>query len=356
MAILPGEPAPYFHARSDTNPRYSFNVIAGRNLVLTFIAPQTEGSEYLKQLSASPMFDSERAALFIVTNNSAGEKALPLRLSGVRAFFDDEREIAKLFDLDKCDSLPISFIISPRLQVIGLVTAPEEHHANAVLEIVERAPHVAQLPPMLAHPPVMIIPHVFEPELCEFLIAGYKADGGRDSGFMRDVDGRTVEIKDSSHKVRRDWNIEKGNKAIIDTIQDRFLKRVIPEIKKAYQFDVTRMERYIVSCYNADDGGHFNAHRDNTTKGTAHRRFAVSVNLNADEYDGGDLRFREFGMQTYRPPTGGCCIFSCSLLHEATPVTKGVRYAFLPFLYDEAARKVREENLKYFGDERSLSS
>ena len=50
--------------------------------------------------------------------------------------------------------------------------------------------------------------------------------------------------------------------------------------------------------------------------------------------------------QTYRPPTG-CCVFSCSLLHEATPVTKGVRYVFLPFLYDEAARKVREDNFKY---------
>ena len=38
-------------------------------------------------------------------------------------------------------------------------------------------------------------------------------------------------------------------------------------------------------------------------------------------------------------------VFSCSLLHEATPVTSGRRYAFLPFLYDEAARKVRDANL-----------
>ena len=37
-------------------------------------------------------------------------------------------------------------------------------------------------------------------------------------------------------------------------------------------------------------------------------------------------------------------VFSCSLLHEATPVTRGVRYATLPFLYDEAAAKVREAN------------
>ena len=94
-------------------------------------------------------------------------------------------------------------------------------------------------------------------------------------------------------------------------------------------------------------GGHFRPHRDNTTRGTAHRRFAVSLNLNAEDYDGGDLRFPEFGARTYRPPSGGACVFSCSLLHEATPITRGQRFVFLPFLYDEAARKVREENLKY---------
>ena len=37
-------------------------------------------------------------------------------------------------------------------------------------------------------------------------------------------------------------------------------------------------------------------------------------------------------------------VFSCSLLHQAMPVTRGRRYAFLPFLYDEAAARVREAN------------
>ena len=39
------------------------------------------------------------------------------------------------------------------------------------------------------------------------------------------------------------------------------------------------------------------------------------------------------------------------LLHEATPVTKGRRYAFLPFLYDDAAAQVRERNRQYLSDE-----
>ena len=35
-------------------------------------------------------------------------------------------------------------------------------------------------------------------------------------------------------------------------------------------------------------------------------------------------------------------VFSCSLLHEATPVTRGIRYATLPFLYDDAAAALRD--------------
>jgi predicted 2-oxoglutarate/Fe(II)-dependent dioxygenase YbiX len=37
-------------------------------------------------------------------------------------------------------------------------------------------------------------------------------------------------------------------------------------------------------------------------------------------------------------------VFSCSLLHEATPVTKGTRYATLPFLFDEAGDQIRAAN------------
>ena len=44
-------------------------------------------------------------------------------------------------------------------------------------------------------------------------------------------------------------------------------------------------------------------------------------------------------------------VFSCSLLHEATPITRGRRFAFLPFLYDEAAAEIRRQNLSQIGDE-----
>jgi predicted 2-oxoglutarate/Fe(II)-dependent dioxygenase YbiX len=103
------------------------------------------------------------------------------------------------------------------------------------------------------------------------------------------------------------------------------------------------MERYIVGCYTAEDGGHFRAHRDNTTKGTAHRRFAILINLNA-EFEGGEVSFPEYGPRSFRPPQGGAVVFSCSLLHAVSKVKQGRRYAFLPFVYDDAAAALREQN------------
>ena len=192
---------------------------------------------------------------------------------------------------------------------------------------------------------MLVVPDVFEPELCRRLIDLYEADGGEESGFMRDVDGKTRLLVDPNHKVRRDYMV--ADPVLVKELHTKIKRRLDPMIKRSFQFESTRIERLLVACYEAEANGHFRAHRDNTTLGTAHRRFAVTINLNAEEYEGGDLCFPEFGPATYRAPTGGAIVFSCSLLHEARPVTKGRRFAFLPFLYDEAGAALRERNARF---------
>jgi len=350
IRLTPGDPAPWVTARSIGNPAYKLHMAAGRWMVVTLLptAGSDPGAALVRALGEDEgSFDDRHACLFLASRDPADEaqRRLDQRLPGIRVFWDADGEVTKAFGGESVD-LPVSFVLTPRLQVMTIVaTADPAEHARQVLGAVRAAPRLDALPEAMTVTPVLVIPGVLEPELCRELIRRYHASGGRESGFMRDVDGKTTEIRDPSHKVRKDYDIE--DPAMVQMLQARFVRRVVPEIKKAFQFEVTRMERYIVARYAADDGGHFRAHRDNTTLGTAHRRFAVSVNLNAEEYEGGDLRFPEFGMRTYRAPTGGGVVFSCSLLHEATRVTRGTRYAFLPFLYDEAARKIREANFRH---------
>ena len=167
---------------------------------------------------------------------------------------------------------------------------------------------------------MLVLSNVFEPEFCQHLIGLYEAHGGEQGGFMREVYAKTVGVQDQRHQVRKDYTIE--DRTLMAQTQARILRRVVPEIEKVHCFRVTRMERYLVGCYAAEDGGHFGAHRDNTTAGTAHRRFAVSINLNA-AFEGGEVSFPEYGPRSFKPPPGGAMVFSCSLLHAVSRVTSG---------------------------------
>jgi hypothetical protein len=121
----------------------------------------------------------------------------------------------------------------------------------------------------------------------------YQQRGGVNSEFMCDINGQTVAILYYSHKRRTDSEID--NEQLRQACMVRIHDRLVPEIRKAFQFNATPMERTIVACYSSDTADHLRPHCDNTSCGTAHRRFAVSLVLNAESFEGGFLRFPEFG-------------------------------------------------------------
>ena len=345
--LFPGDPAPWFTAPTRANPRFVFSSVAGRYVVLMFVP--SHGDEGAQAATAAvraqrKLFDDDKVALFYVTADAGDvvDARIQDEVPGIRWFFDSEGEVRSLYDTqdERLAREGGWFLIDPALRIMA---AGPLSHAAGMTQLIANLPrpdlHAGT--PVMA--PVLIVPRIFEPEFCRKLIELYDAQGGTVSGFMREVDGKTVAVHDESHKRRKDALIE--DEELKTQCRARIVRRLVPEIKKAFQFEATRMERYLVACYEDTNKGMFRPHRDNTTGGTAHRKFAVSLNLNAEEYEGGDLRFPEFGSRTYRPPTGGAVVFSCSLLHEATPVTKGRRFVFVPFLYDEEGARIREANM-----------
>jgi hypothetical protein len=196
---------------------------------------------------------------------------------------------------------------------------------------------------MLGHfAPLLYVPEVFEPEFCRALISAFEHGETQPSGFYQTKGalGKSERVIDPSHKARRDHLVI--DPILLDGIRRRLDRRVVPEIQKAFTRRVTGVEQYKVVRYDAEEGGHFGAHRDNVVKHNAHRRFALTLNLNAEEYEGGGLLFPEHGPDLYAPATGDAVIFSCSLLHQATPVSKGHRYVLLAFFFDEESRQLNE--------------
>ncbi len=338
-----GEYAPWFFARAlDGADRYAFSSIGGRHVLMLFFgrASAQVAAEALAVVQQNrSLFDDENCCFFGVTVDPDDEKSgrIAQDLPGIRFFLDYDRAVSKAYGALRPDDRfePHWLVLDRELRIRARFRITDGE--KAIADLRQRLAGVQE-----SWAPVITVPDVFEPDLCRKLIGLYEGRGGEPSGFMRDVDGKTTLIVDSDFKQRRDCLID--DTKLMELLAGRIARRVAPAIERAFQFKATRIERYLVACYEAG-AGHFRPHRDNTTHGTAHRRFAVTINLNADEYEGGDLRFPEFGPRTYRAPTGGAVVFSCSLLHEATPVTYGKRYAFLPFLYDEEAKKVREANL-----------
>ena len=334
--LILGAPAPMFCAESHINPDFAFSSLGGNFVLLVFPPVDREGRAAVDAaLEANrAVLGTDRVITFVVLRDRAEYEARTPG-HGLRWFLDERGEIEALYG----PAPPIWVLMDPMLRVLAFGSLTET-------DLVFR--NIRNLPPPDRHAgveitaPVLTVPRILEPALCRRLIDYYQERGGAPSGTMRQVGDRTVPVM-SSFKSRRDASIL--DEDLKQQLRNRVRLRLMPEIERAFQFQVTRIERYIVACYDAGEGGYFRPHRDNTATATAHRKFAVSINLNAEQFEGGDLRFPEFGSRTYRPPTGGAVVFACGLLHEATPVTKGTRYATLPFLFDEAGEAIRQQNL-----------
>lgn len=325
--------------------RLAFDPFPGRYIALAFLGSIADpaAQSALTVLSAkSRLVDDSKAAFFAVVSElgSAPPIALQAQFPSI-VFLMDGDETARAFGVDR------SFVIlDPALRVIDVAPL---HEADQVLACLRRLP--APLEAFGAAPPapILVLPHVFEPELCAHLVGCFERGDGRETGFMQDQGGRPVENFDGEWKRRRDFHLT--DQRLIANLRARIGRRICPEIKKAFQMRPTRIERDLVARYDAETGGHFGPHRDDTGMSVAHRRFAVSINLNA-EFEGGEISFPEYSPQSFKAAPGAAVVFSASILHQVSRVTRGRRYVFLTFLFDEEAERVREANLRAMREQR----
>ena len=185
--------------------------------------------------------------------------------------------------------------------------------------------------------PVLFIPRVLEPGLCRHLQEIWSASHV-ETGVERSVDATRAEVIEAESKRRQDHVVEDPD--LIRALTQTIGRRVLPEIRRSFNYAADRFEGFKISCYEASSSGFFHAHRDNLSPSTAHRRLAMSLNLN-DDFAGGELCFPEFGPARYRPAAGEALVFACSMLHEVVPVTQGRRFTLLSFLFDAGASRTQ---------------
>ncbi len=329
------------------------DAVAGRPVVLVFLRGTAKSAARAQLLGFRDRYEAFTAAgalVVAITRQPIGinasereEEGLPFRLLA-DLVGDISRGYAAMAG---CRDEPemLTCVLTPALKISRFLVAPAvRDQAAAALAEVERltAPRIAAAAVM--HPPILQIPGVLSPEECRFLIALHDRPGTRwnEPDDPDDLYDFKIRVGDHRRADRVDYVI---NDPEIQAFLDRALnRRIAPEIKKAFQYKVTRREAYHLACYQGLRGGFSIGHRDNSTAALAHRRFALSLSLNHEEYEGGELVFREYGEQRYRLPTGAALIFSSSLLHEILTVTRGRRFVLLSHLYGDDGERPRGAN------------
>jgi predicted 2-oxoglutarate/Fe(II)-dependent dioxygenase YbiX len=178
--------------------------------------------------------------------------------------------------------------------------------------------------------PVLVLPRVFEPDFCTQLIRLWGKGDHKDSG----VSSRYGNVNISHLKQTEDYTVVEP--MMQKAISDRLAYRIGPELTKVFAFDRQfTFDSHVVLSYSEEGKHFFGAHRDNGAPTTADRAFAVSVNLN-DDFAGGELVFPEYAAVRVSPPAGGAAVFSCSLLHQVLPVTRGRRFVLTTFFRAKA--------------------
>lgn len=225
---------------------------------------------------------------------------------------------------------PALFALDPNQRIVALAGADD---VTAFGEIARAAfDRIAQkFPPRLIskQAPVLFVPEVLDDVDCDRLIGAWRTGKKRKDEVNVTSGQATSQARRSEVKRRSDVVIEGAlERHLLVTL----MPRIAPEIERVYAFDKEwGFEKFRIGCYKTEDAGFFRPHRDNPSDALSHRQFAASFNLN-DEYEGGYLRFPEYGADHYAPPKGGVLIFSCGLLHEVVPITSGRRFTLLTFV------------------------
>lgn len=332
ITIEPGDPVPAFVQKASTGSGVlAFDMAGGRNILLFFFSSATDPAiaGVLQALQRHADVLKRKDCLFLGVSLDAGDaERLKARsdLPSVCFLHDSDRLCHDTFGISG-NAPPCWVEVDPMMHVVGV----HRHRPGMEQALLSTLFKRATTPRRSVPVPALMLEHVLEPAFCDTLIQYHLAHGPRPSAILTaDTSGNALRVVASHVKRRLDTPLR--DRPLVTALQGRIIRRVVPEIFRIFRFQATQMDRMLVSSYDASDHGFFDAHRDNTVPTSAHRQFAVSINLN-DDYEGGSLVFPEFGQRAFSAPKGGAVVFSCALLHAVQPVTRGRRYACLPFVY-----------------------
>ncbi|MEM6476833.1 MAG: redoxin domain-containing protein [Pseudomonadota bacterium] len=342
--LWPGALALPFETRDEDGRRLNLSDdhLSGRHLLLMFLGDRDEDqTASLLKLLADQEGRLEAANANVLAIAATTDASRHKRIKRATGFpwpvaCDPSGGLFASYGLHKGSDHPDQLVVlTPFRQIRNWYELDKDAGSTmeTVMDSLENAQAADDLHWSPPHAPILIVPNVLTPEECGKLVESVETE----TPFMvrqprpGEIPGNyTIPIYDHHRQDRVDLIIKDRNTLAL--LDERIFGRVTPMIKKAFAFDVTRREDLHIARYVGKREGIEMGHRDNTEPPGAHRRFALSMSLN-DDYEGGEIAFREFSPRGYRVPAGTAMVFSSSLLHEVQETTSGVRYNLISHLF-----------------------
>lgn len=160
-----------------------------------------------------------------------------------------------------------------------------------------------------------------ERELGSFFGDGHVFAAG-DSDTRVDMEYRKVQTFGIGEKNIA--SLTEGQQAVVEKMKS-IIMPCVEDYRAEYAITDLIGDSWMVLKYSQND--HFTDHADDGPR--FNRTVSITAYLN-DNYEGGEIEFRHFGL-SYKPEQGDVLVFPSNYVyvHKVVPVKKGIRYALV---------------------------
>jgi hypothetical protein len=286
--------------------RYFYEGVTGSPVVLVLAANTARDDQWdeIKGFAAlAPALHEAGADLMIVSNDGTESLAIVSQvipeharwLADIKGVVNVGLRTGALFPFTGV----VCFVLDGNQRIVA-VRGPEPGQAEWALAALKARPRESAHGLCLTAP-VMLLPGILDSDDCGRLL-NLISRSGPANGFV------PVEDADLAAQIHK-----------------TLLRRIGPEVEKAFAFDDFAIEALALRWNEGALSGASDCRREITDPAVQGRSFSLILDLASEAYEGGDIRFPEYGPHVYRPGTGGGLVYSGTLLRELRPVSTGRR-------------------------------
>ena len=235
MSILNrGERAPDFVLPTIDGPQTRFYSRAGGRPTLLIFTGEEQGLENLEI--------SEEVDVFVITPSELLE-------ANATVFIDRENAAGKAYRLEGDFA---AFTLDANLRVLSGIQDPNAF--DQIYRALKSQPsHLALDIDVQA--PVLLIPNVLTPDICQVLINVWATKGNTETGVESSMSGVRRDVIDYERKKRRDHEVTDAQ--LLRLLTSTVGRRIMPEVQRAFHYRATRFEGFKIACYDSERGRFF---------------------------------------------------------------------------------------------------